>query len=162
MRHFDNLTYSVSHTTRPPRAGETDGKDYFFVSEEAFKRHIEADDWAEWARVHGHYYGTRASFLESRLSEGQHILLDIDVQGAAQIIRKYPESITIFVMPPSPDALRRRLESRGEDSAGVIDRRLENAKQEMEQKDLYQHVIVNDDLEQAISELIAIIDEKTT
>ncbi|MBW1893178.1 MAG: guanylate kinase [Deltaproteobacteria bacterium] len=160
VRHFDNLVYSISYTTRAPRHDEKEGEDYFFISEHEFKKHIKNNNWAEWAKVHDHYYGTHASFISENLSVGRDILLDIDVQGAKQIIQRYPDSTTIFIMPPSLDVLRIRLESRGTDSKEVIDKRLENAKQEIDKKGLYQHIIVNDDLENAINELITIIHEK--
>ncbi len=160
VKHFDNLAYSISYTTRAPRHDEKEGEDYFFISEHEFKKHIENNSWAEWAKVHGHYYGTHASFISENLSAGRDILLDIDVQGAKQIVRRYPESITIFIMPPSFDVLRSRLESRGTDSKEIIDKRLENAKKEIDKKDMYQHIIINDDLEKTINELTLIIDEK--
>jgi guanylate kinase len=160
VKHFDNLAYSISYTTRSPRHDEKEGEDYFFISEHEFKKHIKNNDWAEWAKVHGHYYGTHASFISKNLSVGRDMLLDIDIQGAEQIIQRYPESITIFIMPPSFDVLRSRLESRGTDSAEVIENRLLNAKKEIDKKGMYQHIIVNDDLEKTINELISILHEK--
>jgi len=157
IKHFDSLAYSISHTTRAPRSGEKDGRDYFFISEDEFKENIKNNNWAEWANVHGHFYGTHASFIENNLSEGRDVLLDIDVQGAEQIIKHFPETITIFIMPPSFDALRNRLEKRGTDSESAIKKRLENAKTEIDKKSMYQHIIINDDLEKATSELISII-----
>jgi len=160
IRHFDNLVYSISYTTRAPRHDEKEGEAYFFISEHEFKKHIKNNGWAEWAKVHDHYYGTHASFINENLSSGRDILLDIDVQGAEQIVQRYPESITIFIMPPSFDVLRSRLESRGTDSTAAIENRLENALKEIDKKGMYQHIIVNDDLEKTINELISILHEK--
>jgi guanylate kinase len=160
IKQFDNLAYSISHTTRAPRRGERDGKDYFFISEDEFTENIRNNNWAEWANVHGHFYGTHASFIKDNLSKGKDILLDIDVQGAEQIVKRFPKTITIFIMPPSFDVLRSRLEKRGTDSESVITKRLENAKTEIAKKNMYQHIIINDDLEKAIHELISILDEK--
>ncbi|MBW2570092.1 MAG: guanylate kinase [Deltaproteobacteria bacterium] len=154
-----NLTYSVSYTTRKPRRGEHDGVDYNFILIEDFKKGIETGRWAEWAEVHGNYYGTSAEFLDNCLASGNDILLDIDVQGAVQIVRRYPDSLTVFIMPPSLDVLRSRLESRGTDSEQSIAKRLAAADKEMGKKDLYRHVIVNDKLSNAVSELIEIIEK---
>jgi len=151
------LFYSVSFTTRAPRAGEIDGVDYHFISEDTFEKKIRAGKWAEWARVHGNYYGTAAATIEQGIASGQDILLDIDVQGTIQLLNKFPDAITVFIMPASFDVLRQRLESRGTDSPEVIAKRLHNARQEMDRKDLYQHHIVNDILQEAIAELTGII-----
>ncbi|RZB34770.1 MAG: guanylate kinase [Desulfobacteraceae bacterium Eth-SRB1] len=153
------ITYSVSYTTRKPRKGEHNGVDYNFITTKDFKKGIETGRWAEWAEVYGNYYGTSAEFLDNCLSSGNDILLDIDVQGAMQIIERYLDSITVFILPPSLDVLRSRLESRGADSKQSIVKRLAAAEKEMEKKDLYQHVIVNDNLSDAVSELIKIIEK---
>ena len=155
---FADMRYSVSFTTRPPRPGEANGRDYVFVTELEFEAGIRSGRWAEWARVHGNYYGTSADVLAQSLSSGCDILLDIDVQGARQICARFPESVTIFIMPPSLEVLRQRLVSRGTDRPEVIALRIENAGREMAQRDDYRHVVVNDDLETAITELIHIID----
>jgi guanylate kinase len=155
---FADIRYSISHTTRRPRPGEADGRDYFFISESEFKDGIARGRWAEWAQVHGNYYGTSAEFLDRELAAGRDILLDIDVQGTRQIVRSYPQSITIFIMPPSLEVLRHRLEARSTDSPETIAMRLDNAAKEMAQKDAYRHVIVNDRLPQAIVEVIALIE----
>jgi guanylate kinase len=157
-RHTDML-YSVSHTTRKPRALEQDGVDYHFISKQDFKTGVDEGRWAEWAEVYGNYYGTSGEFIDRNLSSGRDILLDIDVQGTIQILKKYPDSVTMFILPPSMDTLKKRLEMRGTDSRQVIERRLVNARKEMAQKDLYRHIIVNDNLLQAIEELIAIIEK---
>jgi guanylate kinase len=155
---FADMRYSVSFTTRSPRPGEENGRDYVFVTVPEFEAGIRSGRWAEWARVHGNYYGTSADVLAQSLSSGCDILLDIDVQGARQICARFPESVTIFIMPPSLEMLRQRLVSRGTDRAEVIAMRIENAGLEMAQRDVYRHVVVNDDLETAIAELIHIID----
>jgi guanylate kinase len=152
-----DIFYSISYTTRSPRPGETDGKDYHFITSEAFLEKQAHDYWAEWARVHDHYYGTSAELLSDSMAQGQDILMDIDVQGAMQIKERFPEAITIFIMPPSMDVLKRRLCGRATDSRTIIEKRLQNAVREMEQKDFYQHVIVNDELEKAANELIEIV-----
>ncbi len=159
LERFDDIAYSVSHTTRKPRPGEKDEVDYFFISEETFTQGIDQGIWAEWAEVHDEYYGTSADFLESNISNGNDIILDIDVQGAEQILAKYPDVITIFIMPPSLDALRERLESRGTDSNDVIETRMKNAEKEMAKKSIYRHIIVNDRLEKAKEELIGIFEK---
>ncbi len=158
LKHFTDMVYSVSYTTRSPRKGEQDGVDYYFISKEAFKKNMEMGRWSEWAEVHGNYYGTSAEFIEKGLSSDRDILLDIDVQGTIQILKRHPDSVTIFVLPPSMDTLRQRLEMRGTESKTVLNRRLENAKKEMAHKNLYRHVIVNDQLLSAIEELISIIE----
>jgi guanylate kinase len=129
-----------------------------FISPAEFEGGIRDGRWAEWARVHGHYYGTSARALEQARAAGRDMLMDIDVQGAQQICRRFPESVTIFILPPSLEALEQRLRARGTDRPEAIELRLRNARREMEQKDGYRHVIVNDDLDTAISELTAILD----
>jgi guanylate kinase len=156
LKQFTDMLYSISYTTRKPRAEERDGVDYHFVSKEDFKKGIKKGRWAEWAEVYGNYYGTSAEFIEKSLSSGCDILLDIDVQGTIQILKHYPDSVTIFILPPSMNALRKRLEMRGSDSKAVIERRFVNARKEMAQKKLYRHIIVNDKLSAAIEEIGAI------
>ncbi len=158
LRHFPDMLYSVSHTTRPPRPGETPGTDYHFITRDAFLHLIESGQWAEWAQVHGNYYGTSASFLDRGLAAGQDILLDIDVQGMQKIMKRYPSSITVFIQPPSLKILRERLESRGADRPDIIETRMTNAKMEMAEAHQYRHVIVNDNLETAARELIRLIE----
>jgi guanylate kinase len=152
-----DIIFSVSYTTRSPRAGERPGIDYNFISTAEFEKKIAAGQWAEWARVHDNYYGTSAEFLDAALTQGEIVLLDIDVQGANQIRQRYPDCVTIFIMPPSMEKLQARLTSRQTDDAATIKKRLENARAEMAQKDLYHHTIVNDDLQTAVDELVALI-----
>ena len=158
-QRFPDLLYSISYTTRPPRRGEQNGVDYYFIAKDEFEKGIARDQWAEWAEVHGNYYGTAADLLDRGLAGGKDILLDIDVQGMRQILQRYPAGITIFIMPPSLATLQRRLETRGTDSPEVIAVRLKNAQQEMTQKDRYRHVIINDQLADATAELIGILEK---
>jgi len=160
MGRFPGVSYSVSHTTRPPRPGEIHGKDYFFVSREVFRQMIDAQAWLEWAQVHANFYGTSRGFVREQLAAGKHLLLDIDVQGARQIMDSGLDSVTVFIMPPSLEVLRDRLESRGTDSPETIALRLENAKKEIALKYLYQHVVVNDDLDTAAEKLCAIFEKE--
>jgi len=156
LQQFTDMLYSISYTTRKPRAEERDGVDYHFISKQDFKKGIKKGRWAEWAEVYGNYYGTSTEFIEKSLSSGCDILLDIDVQGTLQILKHYPDSVTIFILPPSVKALRKRLEMRASDSKAVIEKRLENAGNEMAQKKMYRHIIVNDKLLAAIEEISAI------
>jgi guanylate kinase len=159
LQKFKDMCYSISYTTRKPRAEERDGVDYHFVSKQDFKNGIKKARWAEWAEVYGNYYGTSAEFIEKKLSSGCDILLDIDVQGTLQILKHHPDSVTVFILPPSINALRKRLEMRGSDSQAVIEKRLINAKKEMAQKKIYRHIIVNDELSAAIDEICAIFNK---
>ncbi len=157
LKQIKGMEYSVSYTTRMPRKGEENKIDYYFITKEAFKEKIKSGKWAEWAEVYGNFYGTSAEFLDARLTAGINLLLDIDVQGTIQIKKKYPDSITIFIMPPSLKTLRTRLESRGTDNQHTIEMRLAIAEKEMKKKDLYRHIIINDNLSTAVSELIRAI-----
>ncbi len=156
LKKFKNLSYSVSHTTRRPRGNEQDGIDYFFINKEEFEQKIGQGIWLEWAKVHDNYYGTSKEFVKNCLDRGENLLLDIDVQGAEQIINSDLSSVTIFILPPSFDILSQRLENRGTDSKKVIAKRLANAKEEMDKKNLYQYTLVNDDLKNAVNKLCSI------
>ena len=158
LNRFPDMLYSVSYTTRKSRNGEQNGIDYHFIEKDNFKNKIKSGKWAEWAEVHGNYYGTSAELLDKGLDSGLDIILDIDVQGTIRLLERYPESVTVFIMPPSIEELKRRLELRNTDSDEVIARRLENAKMEMAKKDLYIHVIINDQLPDAIEQLVAVIE----
>ena len=159
FNRFKDILYSVSYTTRPPRNGEQNGVDYYFIQKKDFLKMIESGYWAEWAEVHGNYYGTSAEFLEKGLSSGRNMLLDIDVRGTIQILKNYPNSITIFIMPPSLETLRKRLEMRRTENRTTIKRRLLTAEKEMNQKKLYRYIIVNDELSVSIEKLAAIIEK---
>ncbi|MDA8140996.1 MAG: guanylate kinase [Desulfobacteraceae bacterium] len=156
-KHFGDLAYSVSYTTRAPRPGEQHGRDYFFVSVEEFEKGIAEGRWAEWARVHGNLYGTSAQWVRQTMAAGKDILMDIDVQGAEQMLKHFPEAITIFISPPSMEALQERLSKRGTDDAAVMALRLANAQKEMARQNMYHHVLINDDLETATQEFIALL-----
>jgi guanylate kinase len=157
LERCPDIVYSVSCTTRPPRGTEKNGTDYFFIEKEAFEKKLKQNYWAEWANVHGHFYGTSREFLDNYLSKKRDILLDIDVQGTRQILEHYPNSVTIFIMPPSLEVLRVRLESRATDSAEVIEKRLQDAGKEIEQRHIYRHIIVNDRLEEAVDRLTSLV-----
>ena len=158
LKRFSDMRYSISYTTRPLRNGEKEGVDYHFITADEFENGIATGKWAEWALVHGNYYGTSVDFLDKCLADDRDILLDIDVQGTRQILARYPESVAIFILPPSLEVLQQRLRARGTDSAENIAVRLKNAKKEMAQQDLYHHAIVNDELSSAVAELISIIE----
>ena len=162
LKRISDLLYSVSYTTREPRKGEQNGADYYFISKDEFEAGIAADRWAEWAAVHGNYYGTSAVFLEDSLTAGNDVLLDIDVQGAGKIIKRYPDSITIFIMPPSMEVLKERLQSRATDSETTIRLRLRNAEAEMAHKKMYRHIIINNELSDAVTELTSLINQYRT
>ena len=154
------LAFSVSHTTRQPRQGELDGRDYHFVDHATFLGMIEGDAFLEWAKVHDNYYGTSRQEVFPRLERGIDVLLDIDVQGAEQVVSRVPEAHGIFVLPPGYDALERRLRGRGLDDDATIARRLAVSVGEVNRYDRYRYVIINDDARRASEALAAIILEK--
>jgi len=149
---------SVSFTTRPPRPGEIDGRDYFFVDKARFEALRDAGQLLEWALVHGNLYGTSRAWIEAQMDEGNDIVLEIDWQGAAQVMSDFSSAVGIYILPPSMAALRERLIGRGQDAAEVIERRLAAAKTELEQAYRFQYVIINQDFNVAADELIAIAD----
>jgi guanylate kinase len=148
---------SVSHTTRAPRGQEKHGREYFFVSEQEFDAMVEADAFVEWAHVHNHRYGTSKKAIEDRMSQGADVILEIDFQGAVQIKRIFANAISIFILPPSWEELRSRMERRGEDSADVIELRLKNAAIEVAQVAQFDFVIINELFDRALFDLKAII-----
>ena len=154
---LDKLMVSVSHTTRVQRPGEIDGIDYFFTSVERFKEMISQSDFLEYAQVFDNYYGTAQSSVEHSLNSGKDVILEIDWQGAAQIRRLLEDIISIFILPPSTQVLRQRLQERGQDSAEIIDRRMQAAKTEISHYAEYDYLIVNDDFNTALTELKSII-----
>ena len=160
LEHRPELVYSISATTRAPRPGEQEGKDYFFVSTAEFRMGIEAGRFAEWAEVYGHLYGTSEDFFQSQTSLGKDVILDIDTQGALQLKSKHPEAILIFLVPPSLEELERRLRGRKTESDDAVERRLEVAKREMEISDAYNHIIVNSDIEGAAKDVEIVIDRE--
>jgi guanylate kinase len=157
-RLLGDLTYSVSYTTRSPRKGECEAQDYHFISEAEFRQGIDEGRWAEWARVHGNYYGSSARWIEETLNSGRDILMDIDLQGVRQMIRHFPEAVTIFIMPPSLKELERRLRLRAADSQETIDLRLRNAREEIAQRSICRHEVLNDDIQKATLALIRLIE----
>ncbi|WP_305046195.1 guanylate kinase [Geoalkalibacter sp.] len=154
---FPNLRQSVSFTTRAMRPGERDGVDYFFVSPQTFADMVAAKAFAEWAEVHGNRYGTAIKTLEDWRNAGCDVLLDIDIQGAAQLRKTYDQGVFVFILPPDLVELRRRLEGRGTDAPEVIERRIANARREIPECVHYDYLIVNDDFEQALNRLTSII-----
>lgn len=157
-----DIGYSVSCTTRPARPGEIHGKDYYFLSRTEFLAKREQGEFAESAEVHGNLYGTLKSEVLRVLGAGKHVLMDIDVQGAAQFTRVFPQSVTIFVLPPSAEVLVDRLRMRQTESAQQLAGRLISALQELQSVDEYEYVVVNDDLEQAIRRVGSIIDAEVS
>lgn len=154
-KHKD-LRYSISCTTRQPRPGEKNGKHYFFLDKEEFKRKISRNEFLEWAVVHENYYGTPRHYIEQSVKDGYHVLLAIDVQGAAAIRRKLPESILIFVAPPSLESLKERMAARRDDHTSIA-KRMANSKDELSAAKKYDYLVVNDDLEKAVHQIECII-----
>ena len=152
-----SLTFSVSATTRAPRTGEKDGVDYFFITDEKYQELVKRDAFLEHATVHGHSYGTLKNQIVEKLNEGLDVVLDIDPQGAKQVMAQWPDCVSIFLLPPSYETLRKRLYGRNTDASEEIERRLKNAKGEIEQAGMYQYVVVNDDLELAFGQVSAIV-----
>ena len=154
----EDVGYSVSCTTRPPREGEVNGRDYHFRSGDDFRRGQDAGEFAESAEVHGHLYGTLRREVAKVLASGRHVIMDIDVQGAQQFSAAFPESVLIFILPPSPDALVDRLLARGTEDRDSLIRRFRSAKDELKAIDLYQYVVINDRVESAVASVSSIID----
>ena len=153
----NDLAYSVSYTTRSPRAGEKDGLDYHFVSRETFREMIDRGAFLEWAEVFGRFYGTGRDWVASRLDEGLDVLVDIDVEGARQIKNNFPAAVLVFVLPPTMAELDRRLRDRGTETEQDLETRLNHAAKEIEARDMYDYLVVNDRLEQAEADLRALI-----
>jgi guanylate kinase len=157
----EGLDFSISFTTRAPRGSETDGREYHFTTRDEFERMIAAGDFLEWAEVFGNYYGTAISALEHARVAGKDLLLDIDVQGAVQVMKKLPAAVSIFILPPSPQVLEMRLRNRSEaehvTSEAVIQSRLAEARNELKQMWDYKYALVNDVLDQAVTEMRAIV-----
>lgn len=154
---FPNVCYSVSLTTRVPRRGEVQGKDYFFVSKNEFKQKIKRGELAEWALVHGHYYGTPKNFLKKNLVKRKDVILDIDVRGAMKLKKRYPQGVFIFLAPPSFSELERRIKGRRSNSEATIKKRLTNARWEMGRIGSYDYLVINDRLVDAFTQVKSII-----
>lgn len=157
LERAEGISVSVSHTTRPIRPGEQNGVHYWFSDETEFRRMIGEGAFIEHAEVFGNLYGTSESAVREQLSSGTDVILEIDWQGAQQVRRRFAEAVSIFILPPTPEALRQRLNARGQDSVEVIERRMREAQSEMEHYVEYDYLVVNDRFEQALEELQAIV-----
>jgi len=158
LERHPEMVYAVSATTRPPRRGERDGVDYYFLDRPEFERRVTEQEFVEWAEVYGYCYGTPRQPMESHLADGTGVLVEKDVQGAATLRRLYPSAVFVFVMPPSAASLRGRLERRGTDRGAGLKRRLGEAQAEMAQSAEFDHVVVNDDPGRAVDALERIIE----
>ena len=157
LKKYSCYALSVSATTRAPRPGEADGREYFFKTKEEFEKMIAQDELIEYARYVNHYYGTPRSYVEEQLENGKDVILEIEIQGALKVKEKFPDTLLVFITPPSAKELRRRLIGRGTESMEVIEQRLARAKEEAEGIDDYDCLIVNDDLESCVDELHSVI-----
>lgn len=162
LERRSDVGYSISCTTRRPRAGEEGGRDYFFLSPEEFRARRERGEFAESAEVHGHWYGTLRTEIGRVLADGKHVIMDIDVQGAAQLAGTYPHAVLVFVLPPSADVLLERLRARKTEDRASLARRMMSALEELRHAEDYQYVVVNDDLDRAVARVSAVIDAETS
>ena len=157
LQKYDTYGLSISMTTRQPRAGEVDGREYFFVSKEKFEQVIAENGLVEYACYCDNYYGTPREYVENQLAAGKNVILEIEIQGALKIKERFPESLLIFITPPNGDELKRRLEGRGTEDAEVIAKRLARAEEESEGIEAYDYIVVNDNLETCVEELHQIV-----
>lgn len=157
IKEVPRLSFSVSYTTRQARGAEVEGQHYHYISREDFERRIAAGEFLEYAEVFGNYYGTHDSYARKAEAEGCDLLLDIDVQGAMQVMEKRPDAVSVFIIAPSREVLEQRLRKRSEDAEEVIQRRLREASQEVRYAEKYNYVIVNDDVEESARNLIAVV-----
>ena len=157
LKQVPNLSYSVSFTTRAPRNGEVNGREYFFITPERFEEMVAANEFLEWAHVHSKLYGTSRQQVTREIAEGRDIILEVDVQGAASVRALMADSVSIFILPPSFEVLKQRLEARGTDSPEELDLRLRNAPMELKDYSAFQYVILNDDLDRAANQMTAIV-----
>ncbi len=158
LQDFQDLRFSVSHTTRSPRLNEVDGQDYHFVSQDKFKQMVDAGEFAEWAEVHGNFYGTAVhEIARAQQDQKAALLFDVDYQGARQIKAKYRDAVAVFILPPSMGELQRRLEGRATDAPASIKKRIGNAPEEIRHYPFFDYLIVNDDLQTALSALKGVI-----
>ncbi len=157
LKNYDNYALSISATSRKPRPGEEEGKSYFFKTREEFETMIENDELLEHAEYVGNYYGTPRSFVESMLDAGKDVVLELEIQGAMQIKKKYPDTLLIFVTPPSAGELRRRLTGRGTETPEVIEKRMQRAAKEAEGIENYDYIVINDDIDECTRQLHEII-----
>lgn len=158
LKKYDNYALSVSMTTRSPREGERDGVEYFFTDRERFEETIRQNGLIEYAQYCGNYYGTPRDYVERQMQAGNHVILEIEIQGALKVKEQFPESLLIFVTPPSAEELKRRLVSRGTESSDVIARRLARASEESEGMEAYDYIVVNDDLELCVEEVHQLVE----
>lgn len=157
LQTYDNYALSISMTTRAPRTGEENGREYFFVTKEEFEQKISQEGLVEYACYCDNYYGTPREYVETQLDMGKDVILEIEIQGALKIKEKFPTALLLFVMPPTAEELRRRLVGRGTETPEVIDKRLKRAEEEAQGIEHYDYIVINDDLEECVKELHAII-----
>lgn len=157
LEQYDNYALSISATTRDPREGEENGREYFFKTAEEFEKMIAKDELIEYAKYVENYYGTPRAYVEEQLEAGKDVILEIEIQGALKVKEKFPETLLLFVTPPSAAELRRRLEGRGTETQDVIESRLSRAAQEAEGMDAYDYLIINDDLQECVQQMHEII-----
>lgn len=157
LNDYEDYVFSVSMTTRAPREGEVDGRDYFFVTKEEFEKAIEEDGFVEYATYVGNYYGTPKAYVTEQLKKGKNVILDIEVQGAMQIKEKFPDALMLFVIPPSIKVLLERLRKRGTEDEATIQRRITQAKTECTYMDKYEYIVINDDLDTAVQQMHAMV-----
>lgn len=157
VHSYDNYALSVSMTTRKPRPGETEGKEYFFVAKEEFERKIKEEGLIEYASYCDNYYGTPKEYVEKQLEKGKDVILEIEIQGALKVKKKFPTALLLFVMPPSAEELKRRLEGRGTETSEVIGKRLKRAAQEAEGIENYDFIVINDKLDECVQEMHGLI-----
>jgi guanylate kinase len=157
LRRNPSLRFSVSATTRPKRAGETDGTDYFFLTREVFMDRVTRGEFVEWEEIYGNWYGTLQSEVDAAIARGKHLLFDVDVKGALSIKRRYPEALLIFIQPPSFEMLEQRLRARLTENAAALERRLARVPMELAQAPLFEHRVTNDVLDRAIEEVQTIV-----
>lgn len=153
LKRYSNYALSISATTRNPRQGEVDGREYFFVTEEHFKEMIEKDALIEYAQYVNHYYGTPRDYVNSQMEQGRDVILEIEIQGALKVKKRFPDAILVFVMPPNAMELKRRLVGRGTESMEVINARLERASDEAEGMEAYDYILINDDIDTCVEEM---------
>lgn len=157
LQKYDNYALSISATTRSPREGEADGREYFFLTEEAFEEKIRKNELIEYARYVNHYYGTPRDYVEQKMAEGKDVILEIEIQGALKVKEQYPDAILLFVMPPNALTLKSRLTGRGTETEEVIDARLKRAADEAEGIEAYDYILINDDLDACVEQMHCLI-----
>ena len=157
LKRYDNYALSISATTRAPREGETDGKEYFFVSKEQFEKMRDEQKLIEYAQYVNHYYGTPKEYVEQKMAEGKDVILEIEIQGALKVKKRFPDALLLFVTPPSAEELRKRLVGRGTETLEVINARLARAAEEASGMEAYDYLLINDDLDRCVEEMHQLI-----